>query len=322
MAVPTWRSHWGIAVESAYASTATTPVLWMPLKENPEYDDDQGYIFDEGRRAVSSKLIDVYPGVHKGSYGATFDYYPNEAARFWPGILGTDTVGSSSNGFWQHTFTQGATPPSYTIFDYWGSTDATGPERQFTGAVMDSLNFRFDRGSNLIQVKPHWVTGAVSTGIAETTATYTTLHPLKGWAPVFSIGGSTKVTLLAWDMTVARETEIFYAGNNSQQASAAESGQIDITGKLSLYASTDGPYIDFRANTAREIRLRFPDGTAGSTYSLLDITMTSAHFTKVTPDRSGPYLRFDADFRAKYNTTDSGSIKVLATISTSSSIST
>ena len=318
MGTPIWKAHWGYALETVYAATEATPTMWMPLKDNPEYEDNQGYIFDEGMRAVASKLIGVYPGVHGGSYGATFDYYPDHAVRFWPAILGADTVGSSSNGYWQHTFTQGASPYSATLFDYIGDT---GTERQFVGAMMDSLNFRFDRGSNTVQVKPHWITGAVSSGITETSKSYTTLYPLRGWVPTFSIGGSTKVTLLAFDMTITRETNILYPGNNSQQAAAAESGQIDITGKLSLYGSTDGPYTDFRANTAREVRVRFPDGTAGSTYSLLDIIMTSAHFTSVKPDRSGPYLRYDADFRAKYNTTDAGSIQVLATIATSSTLS-
>jgi len=321
--IPTWRSHFGLTLETAFATTGSVPKVWIPLKDNnPEYDDDQGYIFDEGIRAVSSKLIDVYPGVHKGSYSATFDYYPNECAYFWPSILGLDTVGSSSNGQWQHVFSQAANPYSWTLFDYIGSTGMTGPERQFTGAVMDSLNFRFERGSNTVTVKPHWVTGAVSTGIAETTASFTSIFPLRAWQPIFSIGGSTKVTLLTYDLTITRETNLIYAGNNSQQASAGESGQLDVTGKMSLYGSTDGPYIDYRANTSRAVNLVFPEGTPGSTYSILSITHTATHFTKVVPDRSGPYLRWDVDFRAKYNTTDVGTIAVITTTSASSSLST
>lgn len=319
--VPTWRSHFGFAIETTYAATVATPTVWIPFKDNPEYDDDQGLVADEGIRAVSSKLIDLYPGVHKGSYSATFDYYPNECLRFFAQILGADTVGSSSNAAWQHTITQGANPFAATLFDYNGDT-GSNLERQFTGAVMDSLNFRFERGSNLVTIKPHWVTGAVSTGVSETSKTYTTIYPMRGWMPVFSIGGSTKVTLLSFDLTISRETNLIYAGNNTQQASQAESGQVDVTGKLSLYGSTDGAYVDYRANTSRELRVRFPDGTAGSTYALLDILMTSAHFTKATPDRSGPYLRWDTDYRAKYNTTDSGSIQVVATVASSSSFST
>lgn len=319
----TWQSHFGMALETVYGTTQATPTVWIPVRSFDEYGDDQGFVFDEGIRGSATKLQGVYAGVEKGSYSATFDYYPEQCARFWPQILGADTVGSCSNNNFQHTFTTSTGKPfSVTLFDFFGTT---GTERQFVGAMMDSLNFKFSRANALTTIKPHWVSAAPSSGISETAHTYSAILPLRGWQPVFSVGGSTKVTLLDLDLTITRETELLFAGNNSQRPSDAESGQVDVTGKISMYASTDGPYEDYRANTERELRFLFPEASAsasGSTYSRLDIILTKAHFTNVTVDRSGPYVKWDADFRGKYSTTDAGAIQVVATVATTSQFST
>ncbi|MCR4339371.1 MAG: phage tail tube protein [Gemmatimonadaceae bacterium] len=319
----TWQSHFGFALETVYGTTVATPTVWIPVNSFDEYTDDMGLVFDEGIRASATKLQAVYQGVKQGAYSATFNYYPNECARFFAQILAKDTVGSSSNGYWQHTIaTSTGKPNSATLFDFFGTT---GPERQFVGAMMDSLNFKFSRASGTAIIKPHWISAAASTGIGETSASFGTVTPLRGWQPVFSIGASTKVTLLDYDLTVSRPTDLLFAGNNSQRPSDAEAGQIDVTGKLSCYASTDGPYEDYRANTERAIEVVFGEAASaalGSTSVRLDILLTTANFTKVSPDRSGPYVKWDIDFRGKYNATDGGAIQVLTTIATSSQLST
>lgn len=319
----TWQSHFGFALETVYGTTVATPTVWIPVNSFDEYSDDMGLVYDEGIRASATKLQAVYQGVQQGQYSATFNYYPNECARFWAQILGKDTIGSSSNGQWQHTIaTSTGKPFSATLFDFFGTT---GPERQFVGAMMDSLNFKFSRASGTAIIKPHWISAAASTGISETSPSFTSVIPLRGWQPVFSIGASTKTTLLDYDLTVSRPTDLLFAGNNSQRPSDAEAGQLDVTGKLSCYASTDGPYEDYRANTARAIEVLFnPAATAGagSTYTVLDILLTSANFTKVSPDRSGPYVKWDIDFRGKYNATDAGALQILTTVTTSSQLST
>ena len=321
--IATWQSHFGFALETVYGTTQAPPTVWIPVTSFDEYDDDMGLVFDEAIRASATKLQNVYQGMQQGKYSNTFNYYPNECARFWAQILAADTIGSSSNGQWQHTIkTSTGKPFSATLFDFFGTT---GPERQFVGAVMDSLNFKFSRASGIATIKPHWLSAAASTGISETSASFGSVVPLRGWQPVFAIDASTKVTLLDFDLTVTRETELMFAGNNSQRPSDHETGQVDVTGKLSLYASTDGPYEDYRANTSRSVEVLFnPAATAGagSTYSVLDILLTNAVFTKVTPDRSGPYVKWDVDFRGKYNATDGGPIQVLTTTTTSSQLST
>ena len=317
-----WAGHFGMAVETVYGTTVATPTVWIPVTSLDEYTDDQGIVYDEAIRASATKLQDAYAGMEQGQYSATFSYYPEQCARLWPLILGADTVGSCSNAQWPHTFkTSTGNPFSATLFDF---TPGSTVERQFVGAMMDSLNFKFSRASGTVAIKPHWISAAPSTGIAESSPSYSAVIPLRGWQPVFSIGGSTKVTLLDFDMTIARPQELVFAGNNSQRPSAAESGQVDVTGKFSVYGSTDGPYTDYRALTSREVRLLLPenDGVSGSTYSRLDIILTSAIFTNAKPDRSGQFVKWDVDFRGKYNATDGGAIQVIATVSTTSQFST
>lgn len=320
--VPTWRSHFGMAQEATFGSTVATPTVWLPVNSFDEYDDDMGLVFDEGKRNTPAKLIAVYSGVQQGKYGATFNYYPNEAVRFWAGILGNDTVSAaSSNGYWPHTIIASTGQPySYTLFDYFGTT---GPERQFTGATMDSLNFKFDRASGAATIKAHWASMNASTGITETTPVFGTEPFFRGWEAVFAINASTKVTLLTYDITATRDVNMIFAANNSQDPSFAEVGAIDVTGKLSLYASTDGVYTDYRAGTQQPLDIVLTDTLAGSSGARLEILLTKAIFTNVKPDRSGPYVRWDVDFRGVTNATDGGGpFQVLATVATSSSLST
>ena len=317
---PTFKSHVGIATETTYGTTVATATVFLPVESFDEFEDDQGLVMDEASRQKASKLFGVYTGVQQGAVGYTFPYYNEIASRFWGGIVGADTIGSSSSiTGWQHAIALGDAPPSYTIFDF---ITGQAVERQWVGAQMQSLNFKFERNAGKATIKPSWKSAAPSSGISEQTPTYTSTPAMRGWEAVWSVGASTKVTLLGIDLTLTREVNLVFAGNNSQRPTAAEVGPLDITGKVSWYGSTDGIYTDYRANTSRELRLRMTDTLAGSSHSVLDIIMSDCRFTKVTPDRSGTFIRYDGEFRAVHNATDAGPIQVNFTVATSSSFST
>ena len=320
----TFRTHVGFATEITYGTTVAA-VTWIPANSYDDFTDDQGYVMDIGGRAKASKVYAIYPGVQQGKGAYTFNYYTNECARFWARLLGTDTLGSSSGGAgggtvtgWQRTFTLADLPLSDTVQDFFGSTLG---DRSFAGAVYESLNFKFDRKTGLATIKPTFLSAAPTTGPGtEATPSYGTDAALRGYEAVFSVGGSTKTTLLTFDLTLTRQVELIFAGNNSQKPSGFETGNFDCVGKIEFYGSTDQPYTDYRAGTQQAIELVMTDTTVGSSYARLDILATKAQFTKVVPDRSGPYLRYAADFQAIHNATDAGPLQVITTISTSSAV--
>lgn len=321
----TFRTHVGFASEVSYGTTAAAAQVSIPFLSYDDYTDDQGLVMDVGGRAKASHVFGVYTGVQQGKWSGTAPYYPNECYRFFHRLLGTDTVGSSSGGAgggtvtaWQHTLTLADLPASDTIFDFFGSTLG---DRAFSGAQCEKVDFKFDRASGMATIKPSYKSAAPSTGPGtEATPSYGTDTPFRGFEAVFSVGGSTKTTLLTFDMSLTRQVDLIFAGNNSQRPSAVEVGDFDVTGKLSIYGSTDQPYVDYRANTQQAVELVLTDTAAGSSYARLDILMTKCVFTKVTPDRSGNFLRYDVEFQGIHNATDAGPIQLIATIASSSSM--
>lgn len=312
----TWRNHAGFATEVTYGTTVAAATIYLPFNTWDDYTDDQGIVLDNAMRAVPSNVLGAYAGMKQGKWGATFPYFPNEAARFWPKLMGTDTVVSSSNGGWQHLFTMNssANPNSDTVFLFFGSTYS---ERQFVGTAYTGLDFKFSRASGMATAKITAVSAAPSSGVAEQVPSYTSNPPLRGWQAVFSIAGSTRTTLQELELNLSREAELVFAGNNSQRPSAVEYGALDAKGKMKLYGSTEEPYIDYQALTQQNIDLQLVDTAPGSTVNRLGLTMSKVVFTKVTPNMSGKYLAYEIEFQAVHNSSaggDSGPIQVTTTI--------
>lgn len=280
---------------------------------------------DDAPRGVPGKVQAIYTGVRQGKWGATFPYYPNQVARFFPKLFGTDTVGSSSNGAWQHTFTanSSATPTSDTVFMF---TASTAFESRFAGTQYTDLNFKFSRATGMATAKVSAMSFAPTTTLAEQTPSYTADPALRGWLCVFALGGTTQNTLLDFECNFTREVELIFAANNSQNPIAVEVGALDVKGKMSFYGSTEKPYIDFRAGTQQAMDLLFVDSTnyiqGNSTANRLEMQFSRIQYTKVAPNHGGKYLKWDIDWQAINNTTaggDSGPASILTTVATSSS---
>src|SRR5712692_5201023 len=113
-----WRAHVGVGTEAVYGTALAAPVTYLPVISYDEFVDDQGIVLDDAYRGVPTKVQAAYTGVRQGKWGATFPYYPNQTYRYFPKLLGTDMIGSSSNGGWQHQglLNSSGTPTSDTIF--------------------------------------------------------------------------------------------------------------------------------------------------------------------------------------------------------------
>ena len=324
-----WRAYIGFGTESTspYGSTATA-TIYIPALSYDSYVDDQGVVLDDAPRAVPTKVQNAYAGVRQGSWSATFPYYPLECARFWPRLNGsTDLVGSSSDAGWQHTFVMNSSSNPYTdtVIMFTGST---ATERRFSGSAYTGLDFKFSRATGMATVKVSAISAAPSTVItgeqAPTWPGATTgtgfNSPLRGWQATFDIGGTTQTSLLDFELNVTREAELIFAANNSQRPSAVEFGALDAKGKISFYASTEKPYADYQALTKQSLGLVLTDSLPGSTTNKLTIQVSKFVFTKVTPNFSGTYLKYDAEFQCLHSSSagsDSGPFLITTTINSS-----
>lgn len=325
----TWRAYMGFGTEvpGSFGSTVTATV-YIPALSYDSYVDDQGVVLDDAPRSAPTKVFNAYTGVRQGGWSATFPYYPLQTARFWSRLNGsTDLVGSSSNQGWQHTYVMNSSSNPYTdtAIMFTGSTQT---ERRFAGSAYTGMDFKFSRASGMATVKMTAVSFAPSTAITNeqsptwpgaTTGTGFE-SPLRGWQAVAAVGGTTQATLLDFEMNISREAALIFSANNSRVPSAVEFGQLDAKGRIRFYGSTEKPYADYQANTIQSLDLVLTDVLPGSTMNKLEILISKAIFTKVTPDMSGPFLVYDAEFQCMHSSSagsDSGPYSIFLTVGSS-----
>jgi hypothetical protein len=313
-----FRSHLGHAREATYGSTGTGTVFYIPVTSYDEWEDDRERILDSGIRGVASKDFFVYQGVNKGRTGYTWMNYPTYAPRFLKDIFGLEVVAASSAGDTGRLHTFGSTdlPLSATLYDYYGVPAA---ERRWHGAQMERMELKFDAGSGAMTMKTVYRSFAASTGITETSASYTTDTPKRGWEGALTLGGSTNNRLIGFNITFAREVNLVFSASNSQNPISREVGPLEVTGTCSFYGgtssggSTDTEYSMYRNNTSTSLSLMLAEPGASS-FNSFQITMSNMNFYPVTVDRGGSFVRYDAPFRAFHNATDSGPASVNVTL--------
>lgn len=321
-----WRAHIGFAQEVTYGTTVATASVFIPAQTYDTYEDMQGIVLDEAMRAAPSRIYGAYTGMREGRWAATMPFYPNQTGRFLSYFLSNDTIGSSSNANgWQHNMilNSSANPHSDTIFHFFGSTTA---ERMFAGAAYESLDLKFSRASGMMTAKVAAKSFSPSTaGISEQAPSYTSDPPFRGWQAIFSVGATTRATLLDYELNIKREIDLVFAANNSQNPVAFEAGKLEMKFKLKMYGSTEEPYTDYRALTQQQMSIQFLDTVPGTTSNLLQIVGQKAVFTKVNPNHSGKFLTYDIEGEYVHNTSaggDSGPAQFNLTVATSSQFST
>lgn len=309
-----WRSHVSFVREQTYGSTGSGSAVYIPVLTYDTWEDNRERVLDNAFRAVPSKDFAVYSGVNSGRTGYTWYFYPDVMGRFLKGIFGAEAVTQTTVGNrGVHTFGSTDTPASETIYDFYG---VAGSERRFHGSQMQSMNLSFETQTGALQMKNEWLSFAASTGISETTFSYTGTSgviPHRGWQATLALANSTNLRLLRFNVDLKRAVDLIYGANNSQNPSAREVGPLEITGSLSFYGgtssggSTETEYTLFRNNTSTSMVIDLQDSTAAlSTANGLTLTFSNANFYPATLDRSGNYVRWDVPFRALHNVTDSG----------------
>lgn len=281
----------GIAKETTWG-TAVNPAYFVPFKDaKPE--DVIEYIKDQGIRGAMAETYNILAGPTKGTFDVSGETFPDSIGLFLLATLGTDTV--TGTGPYVHTFKLARTgqSPSLTLSYYDGTS-----ERQWAGHIIEELSFKWAAKAALeytvkTQGKPSATT---STG----TPTVTTTTPFLSWAFTATLGGTTKVNVVGFDVSFKSKLYLQYAANNSQAPSAVIEGATGITGKITFDKMDDSELTNFLSNTQSSLVLT---GVQGANQIVIQISKCA--FTKAIVSGK-EVVQVDVDFEGLDNTTDNG----------------
>jgi hypothetical protein len=289
--------HVGMAFETTFG-TAVAPVVYIPYN-TIKVDDNVKKIVDEARRGVLTKDFNVYNAARSGSVQIDTFCYPELLGYFLKPILSNYTT-TGSAGAYTHSFqVLNALSPSLTLSDYNSIT-----ERQYAGAVMEEVGFKFDT-ENLFTVSAKYLSkgSAVAT---QTSPTFNTSDPFTGFQSSLTLNGTQNLNMVGGEISIKRATQMIFAANGTADPSKYSTGRIEVTGKFTFDVEDESEWLMYRNNTRPSVDLTFnrDDNTS------IEFHISNADFSKATIDRSGEFLRVDAEFRAFYNVADAGMMTV------------
>ncbi len=282
---------------------ATTSDQFM-MASNPKPVDDIDTILDNGFRSLAGKDQAYYQGFRVGKWSWEMHAYPIPIGTVFMGLLGTD--GWVSGALHPFTLLNTGLPPSYSLADFYGITGTN--TRVQAGSYFESLTLS-NAATGGVKCAVTTV-GKASPGTAlqtKPTAAFDTSNAFLPWQAAVTLNSVSNLKLIAFDVSLKRPVDPILA-LGSQDPSAANVGQLEVTGKMT-YAPTDDTE-ELLYVTAQQAA--FPLSivyTSGA--NTLTLQMTKINFEKTTAfDRGTPYVKLMSSFRAIHNSTDTGPIKV------------
>ena len=314
MSIALYRSHTGWIRETTYGSTSALGARYIPvLSYDPGWEDELERVVDEGIRGAPSKDFAIYTGISKSRGGYTYHFYPDTCGIFLFGIFGGELISTGAQGS-THLFGATDVPPTYTLADFHGA--ALG-ESLIRGAIFERVDFAYSKNAGTLTVKPSFV-GNASTQVAETTDSYSTAAPFRGWEATVSATASTAMNLRTLDVSLsfARPVYQIWGGSNTQVPNAFTVGPLEVTGSITSYGTTFSELTAYQANSTGSLTIQLDDVASTNTNTFL-LTCSNVRFEKVTLDRGGDYSRWTTSFRALHNATDSGPATVALSVASS-----
>lgn len=286
----------GLAVEAAYG-TGLAATKFLPVKTH-DYRPQVQRILDEGKRGVNAKDFGAYAGHRFSEWTYGGDLFPDVPPYFLMAIMGTKAV--TGTGPYNHTFSLASTIPSLTLYDNYVAN-----QRRIPGCLTEEFTLRWGSTETTAITWEAKGKGNLGASITAETPTIGTAAPWLGWQSQLTVGGTVAQRLLNGELTFRRPVEQVWAANDSQDPSQFAAGPLEVTGRLNVYM-TDDTDLDRVLNLTRPATvLRFQSGT-----NTLTITMTSCDWEAGSIDRSGTYVRLDANIRGHWNATDAGPARI------------
>lgn len=289
----------GLAKEASFG-TAVVPTYYSPFKDvKPE--DVIDYIKDQGIRGAMATTYNVINGIQHSTMDITTDAYPDVLGLFLLSILGSDTVTGASSPY-THAFklARTAQPPSLTHTYYDGTSI-----RQFAGHMVEEVSIKWAANAAIeVSVKSQGKVSAVYGSALTPTPSSTT--PFAGWQFTATLGGTQKLNLVGFDISLKRKLYVQHAANDSTNPTAIVSGGLEVTGKATFDKADDTELNAFLNNTQPSFVLT---GTQPTTNYQLTLTMSKCAFLK-DPISAKEVVQGDVDFESIDNGTDNGPIAI------------
>jgi hypothetical protein len=298
----TW---WAVGKETTWG-TAVTPTYYIPFKDaKPE--DVIDTIKDDGIRGALAATYNIMQGVQHSTMDGSGQVFPDSIGLFILAALGSDTV--TGTGPYTHTLKLNRTgqPPSLTHSRYDGTN-----MRQFAGHMIEELSFKWaDNAALEYTIKSQGKASAIAT---TTTPTNTTTIPFMGWQFTATLGGSSNLNLVGFDLSLKRKLYVQHSANNSQQPTSVTSLALEVTGKATFDKADDTELSAFLNNTQPSFVLT---GTQPGTSYGLTFQMSKCAFIK-DPVTGKEVVQGDVEFEGIDNATDVGPclIKVINGVAT------
>lgn len=214
-----------------------------------------------------------------------------------PLVAGAAKPSSSTIGtVYTHTFNvANAQPPSFTISDYNSMT-----ERQYAGAVMQELQFKFDTETALTMNAKLISKMSVTTTTA--TPTFTTSNPLMGFQTKLTLGATQNLNLVGGEFSIKRDSALLFTANQTQDPTKFSGGRISVSGKLTFDCEDETELLKYLNGTQETLDILIQRDANTS----IDFHCSLVDYSKATVDRSQEFVRVDLEFLAIANATDAG----------------
>jgi len=304
-------SYLGLAVEAALgtpvAPTGFIPVRSFKPQDNPKFVQDTGY------RGQPVDLFGEYLGVISGQYDIEGDAYPSSFGNIMAMMFGQDTVTGSASPY-THKFVPVATPPSYTLGDFY-----VAGYRQWPGNKASKLSIKFTPDAGLTYSTT--LLGFPSaTGTAPATQTFGTNPYFLGWEASLSIGGTANTKLNSFSLSLERKgAKALFSAANSQNPFDIFVGPLSADWDLNFYMEDDTEYALALSQATKAVTVTLTQ--PGTNYACT-FTSSAVQFTKPTIDRSKEYVGVKLTGSAIYNATDGSVITASLVNATSTAYTT
>ncbi|HDR8003429.1 TPA: hypothetical protein QCY70_004944 [Bacillus cereus] len=289
--------YFGLGKETTFG-TAVAPAVYIPY-DSIKVEEDIKKVTDEGRRGILSKSFGVYNTTRQSKVEFGMPAYPDLIGHLLMGILGKDTVTGSAAPYTHKFQVLDALAPTFTASDY-----NTVTERRYAGAILDELDFKFD-ADTAVKVTAKMKSKA-SVVASKSTPTITVAKPFLGFTSTLTLGSTVDADLLGGEVSIKRDNQLIFAGNNTQDPTRYITGRIEATGKLTMDFDNEDDLNAYLNGTQQAVKISFVLDANTS----LEFSFGKVDVTKVTVDRSQEYIRADMSFKALYNATDAGMVTV------------
>lgn len=286
-------SYAGLAVETT-EGTPVAPTGFLPMRTfKPQ--DVPVYVPDRGLRGQPVDLFGEYASVKSSTYGWDGDAFSTSFGNLLGAIQGLDTVSGTAAPY-THTFTTVASPPSYTLADYY-----VAGYREWPGSRAEKLQIKFTPQAGVTYVAD-WLGWPSVVETAPSSFTYATVPFFLGWQAALSLGGSSDINLTSFQVDLARKSsKVLFSAQNSQNPFTTFVGPLEATYTLEFYMEDDTEYKLALSEATQAVVITV---TQPNTGDILTLQSSAVQFTKPTIDRQGEYVQVTLDGSAVFNATD------------------